>query len=92
MNPGVTQPLNRGWLLQRQQRTHERAVRRRVVAFDRWARRRGLRHKDAAQQLGVVPGTLFRWQRRWRDDRLPLDPWAAAVGVAILKCATAPFI
>ena len=74
MNPGVTQPLNRGWPLQRQQRTQERRVRRRVVAFDRWARQRGLRHQDAAEQLGIVRGTLFRWQRRWRDDRLAARP------------------
>lgn len=70
MNRGATDPWKRGWPRQQQQRVHERMVRRHAVAFGRWAGRRGLRHEDSAQQLRIAPGTLLRWQRRWRNDRL----------------------
>jgi transposase InsO family protein len=74
MNLGATQPLKRGWPLQRQQREQERTVRRRAVAFDRWASHQGLRQQDTAQHLGITPGTLARWQQRWRSNRLVAKP------------------
>ena len=74
MNPRAQEPLKRGWSAQRQRREADRAARRHAVAFDRWARRRGLTHHDAAGHLGVARSTLAHWERQWQDEHLAAHP------------------
>jgi len=74
MHPRTVQPAKRGWPAQRQRREADRTVRRHAVAFDRWARRRGLTRHDVAQRLGVARSTLVHWQRCWRKDHLAARP------------------
>jgi transposase InsO family protein len=64
----------RGWPTQRDRREAEREVRRRAVAFERWARRRGLTRHDVAAQLGVAASTLINWQQGWRKNHLAAQP------------------
>ncbi len=44
-----------------------------AVAFSRWARLRGVTPEAAATRLGLRPGTLQQWCRRWREDRLCVE-------------------
>jgi transposase InsO family protein len=74
MTPGTQVPSKRGWPSQRDRREAERHWRRRAVAFDRWAHRRGLTHHDVAKHLGVPRSTLAHWERRWRKDHLAEKP------------------
>jgi transposase len=60
----------RGLAGQRAQRAAERRVRLRVLAFCRWAVRRGLNSEVVADCLGIGRRTLFRWKTRWRKQRL----------------------
>lgn len=73
MMPGKQPPGKRGWPAQRDRRAAERQMRRRAVAFDRWARHRGLTRHDAADRLGVARSTLAHWQRQWHKDHLALQ-------------------
>jgi hypothetical protein len=74
MQPRTAQPLKRGWPAQRPRREAERDVRRRAVDFDRWAGHLGLEHRDAAERLGIAPGTLAFWEHRWQKDCLTAHP------------------
>jgi transposase InsO family protein len=74
MMPSSTPIAKRGWPAQRPRREAERAARRRAVAFDRWAARRGRGHAQAARQIGLARSTLAAWGRGWRDDRLAARP------------------
>ena len=70
MNPRTCQPCKRGWPAQRTRREAERHARLRAVAFEHWATRRGWNRRNAAQQLGLAPGTLAFWDHRWHEDYL----------------------
>ena len=74
MTPGKQISGKRGWPAQRDRREAERKLRRRAVAFDRWARRRGFSRHDVAEHLGVPISTLAHWQQRWREDHLAAQP------------------
>lgn len=74
MNESLCPNLKRGWPAQRQRREAERDARRQAVAFDHWAGRLGLGHDDAAERLGIAPGTLAFWEHRWREDGLAAQP------------------
>jgi transposase InsO family protein len=74
MNLPSPQPVKRGWPAQRQRREADRAIRRRAIAFDRWARCRGSSRCDVAGHLGVPLSTLAYWQQRWRQDHLAARP------------------
>lgn len=74
MNPSVCQSWKRGWPAQRERREAERDARRHTVDFDCWAGQLGLRHDDAAEALGLAPGTLAYWQHRWQYDDLAAHP------------------
>jgi transposase-like protein len=56
------------------ERTTERMVRRRALAFTRWVRQHGLSVGQAASALEVKPNTLHLWRRRWQEDRLAAEP------------------
>jgi hypothetical protein len=62
----------RGFAGQRPVREAERTVRRRTLAFCRWAGRLGLSLSEAAVCLGLSLRTLRRWQSNWRRRCLPL--------------------
>lgn len=62
----------RGFAGQRAVREGERTVRRRTLAFCRWAGRLGLALSEAAVHLGLALRTLRRWQSNWRRRCLPL--------------------
>jgi hypothetical protein len=74
MNPHGAELVKRGWPAQRERREADRVVRRRVVGFDRWARRRGLSHREVAAQLGIPMRTLRHWQQGWGKDHLAAKP------------------
>jgi transposase InsO family protein len=74
MKPNASQPLKRGWLVQRPQREAESRVRQHAVAFDRWAAQQGLNHAEAAQRLNLAVGTLAFWEHRWSEDHLSARP------------------
>ena len=59
---------------QQRKREVERMARVRAVAFGRWTRPTGLTRKEAAVKIGLLPGTLGTWDRRWRLDRLRAKP------------------
>lgn len=60
----------RGWAGQLPRRALERRVRRRVLAFRRWALRRGVSGPEIAAHLGIAHRTLQRWAAAWRRHRL----------------------
>ena len=64
----------RGPVRQRRARQAERTARRSAVAFARWMQRRGLTRSAAARRLGLSASSLFRWVRRWQEDRMTLRP------------------
>lgn len=78
MNYSPMKPPKRGWPAQRQQREEESVTRGRAVDFDRWAQRRGVGHDEAAAHLGLAPGTLADWERRWEEDHLAPQPLGRA--------------
>jgi transposase InsO family protein len=79
MNPRGPKLVKRGWPAQRGRREADRAARRQVVAFDRWARRHGSSRQDVARHLGVSPRTLSHWEQRWREDHLVARPCGRSV-------------
>ena len=60
----------RGWNHQCDRRQGERALRKRSVAFGRYARGRGWSTEETAEALGLSPRTLARWDHGWKLDRL----------------------
>lgn len=96
MNDTLCPNLKRGWPGQRQRREAECDVRRQAVAFDGWAGGLGLGHGEAAERLGIAPGTLASWEHRWREDGLaarPLgrpcdrgDPLARNEAIGMMRC------
>lgn len=64
----------RGVAGQRARRVAERAARKTVVAFARWARRAGVSLRAAARRLGLSMRTLLAWFQGWRRDRLSWAP------------------
>ena len=97
MNTTAFQPLKRGWPAQQGRREVERDARRQAVGFDHWAMQQGLPQCLAAKQLGLAPGTLANWQRRWHKDYLaacPLGrpchrstPQVRNEAIAFMRCA-----
>ena len=69
-----TAPKKRGVEPKAAQREMERQVRKRVVAFSRWARGYGLGVSRAAARLGISARTLAGWQSNWRLTHLPVEP------------------
>lgn len=59
---------------QRPRRAIERAARRRSVAFDRWAGRRGLAPRAIADALRLAPRTMRHWKQQWQKQRLKASP------------------
>jgi hypothetical protein len=57
------------------QRSLERAVRVRVVAFVRWAKGRGLPLLEIASVLQLNARTMRHWSRQWRTQRLGRTKW-----------------
>lgn len=55
-------------------RKAERSIRKGAVAFCRWADRMAISRTQAAGRLGVRPGTLGAWARKWAADRLEIRP------------------
>jgi len=64
----------RGWDRQSQRRRRERKLRKRSLAFCRYARSRGWSTEEAAEALGLSPRTLWHWHQGWHKDRLPPRP------------------
>jgi len=60
----------RGYEVQRERRRMERVMRIRAVALAGKLKRAGYPRRWVAGQLGVSPGTLADWRRRWETDRL----------------------
>lgn len=60
----------RGYEVQRERRRMERVMRIRAVALARSLKDAGYPRRWVAGQLGVSPGTLADWRRRWETDRL----------------------
>jgi transposase InsO family protein len=68
------QPRKRGWPAQQPQREAEREARVHAVDFNHWAMQQGVRQHEAAEQLGLAPGTLAYWDHRWHVDCLEIHP------------------
>jgi len=66
--------MKRGWPVQQPRREAEREARVHAVAYEHWAMRQGVGQRDAAQRLGLAPGTLAYWQYRWNADYLEARP------------------
>ncbi len=60
----------RGYEVQRERRRMERVLRIRAVALAGKLKKAGYPRRWVAGQLGVSPGTLADWRRRWFTDRL----------------------
>lgn len=69
-----SRPRRRGPRRQRRRRRCEREVRVAAVALARWCRRRGIGREQVATKLGLRSSTLWRWERRWRKDRMGWRP------------------
>lgn len=50
------------------------------MVFCRWTRRHGVTRAEAASRIGVSPGLVKHWERRWRRDRCPPWPRGRPVG------------
>jgi transposase InsO family protein len=66
--------MKRGWSAQQPRRDAERDARCHAVDFDHWAMQHGVSQREAAQQIGLAPGTLAYWEVRWREDNLAARP------------------
>ncbi len=64
----------RGWDRQSKRRWSERDLRKRSVAFRRYARGHGWSTEETAQALGLSPRTMWHWDRGWGADRLAPRP------------------
>ncbi len=64
----------RGWDRQSKRRRSERKLRKRSVAFGRYARARGWLTEETAEALGLSPRTLWHWDQAWGTDRLAPRP------------------
>jgi len=64
----------RGWDRQLERRRSERELRKRSLAFCRYARRRGWSTEETAEALGLSPRTLWHWGHGWGTDRLAPHP------------------
>jgi len=64
----------RGWDRQSERRRSERELRKRSLAFCRYARRRGWSTEATAEALGLAPRTLWHWGHGWGRDRLAPHP------------------
>ena len=64
----------RGWDRQSERRRSERKLRKRSVAFCRYARGRGWSTEETAEALGLSPRTLWHWDQGWGTDRLAAHP------------------
>lgn len=53
-------------------RLEERHARKEAVAFAHWAGQEGVSRRMAADQIGLLPATLGRWERSWALDHLPI--------------------
>jgi hypothetical protein len=62
--------LVRGWDRQRDRRRNERSLRKKAVAFCRYAHSRGWSTGETAEVLGLSPRTLWHWDHGWQTDRL----------------------
>lgn len=62
------------WERQAESRYAERELRKRSVAFSRWAQQRGQTLTAAAGALQVSVRSLERWRRGWTTNRLALSP------------------
>jgi len=72
MNLNTRSRPRRGVFGQQERRRVERSVRVTAVAFARWLRRADQPASVAAARLGLAPGTLRGWTRRWQDDRMTI--------------------
>ena len=66
--------VTEAWDRQADSRRAEREVRKRSVAFSRWAQWRGQPLASAAGALQVSLRSLERWRLDWKTDRLALRP------------------
>jgi transposase InsO family protein len=64
----------RGWDRQEDRRRQERQLRKRSVAFYRYARASGWSAREAARVLGLSSRTLYFWAAGWKADHLALLP------------------
>jgi Integrase core domain len=64
----------RGWDRQSERRRNERELRKRSVAFCRYARGRGWSPEETADVLGLSLRTLWHWGHGWQTDRLAPHP------------------
>jgi transposase InsO family protein len=76
---GVSMPEGReaprrGWDRQSERRKRERKLRKRSLAFGRYARRHGWSTEETAAALGLSPRTLWHWDQGWGTDRLAPHP------------------
>ena len=72
--PAPRQAPPRGWDGQSQRRRSERELRKRSVAFCRYACGRGRSAGDTAEVLGLSARTLWHWRHGWGMDRLAPHP------------------
>ena len=64
----------RGLRVQKDRRELERSARIDALAFSHWLEFLGAAQRNGAAKLRLKPGTLAGWERRWREDRLALEP------------------
>jgi hypothetical protein len=72
MNLNTRSRPRRGVFGQQERRRVERTVRMTAVAFARWLRRADQPPSAAAVRLGLAPGTLRGWNRRWQNDGMTI--------------------
>lgn len=64
----------RGEKAQKKRRKLERSARIDALAFTHWIENMGFTQREAADRLKLKPGTLAEWDRRWKQDRLAIEP------------------
>jgi hypothetical protein len=72
--PETCPSLKRGWPAQQARREAEREARIHAVDFGNWAIDLGFVRNEAAEQLGLAPGTIACWRHRWHVDYLEARP------------------
>jgi transposase InsO family protein len=65
-------PERRGMPGQFERRQAERSIRRHLMALTIWAMKNGVRLKETAERLGLLPETLWSWVEKWDADRMKL--------------------
>jgi hypothetical protein len=66
--------LLRGAAAQEKRRELERSVRIDALTFAHWIEKMGFSQREAADRLKLKSGTLAEWDRRWKQDRLAIEP------------------